>query len=126
MDVLLLAVVNEILLDQERVALNLVDSRDNSSALDDSLELQVALASLYQRNIGKLHTCSLVWLETPTARALDLGSSVTAVQREISRMHQKPKLDMLNSPFHVSTMEMLSSMTTSPSGWFPPVRGNRS
>lgn len=47
MDVLLLAVVNQILLDQKRVALNLVDSRDNSSALDDSLELWVALASCF-------------------------------------------------------------------------------
>lgn len=38
-DVLLLAVVNEVLLDEERVALNLVSSRCDTSALDDCLKL---------------------------------------------------------------------------------------
>lgn len=38
-DVLLLAVVNEILLDKERVALNLVSSWCDTSALDDCLKL---------------------------------------------------------------------------------------
>lgn len=88
MDVLLLAVVNEILLDQERVALNLVNSRHNSSALDNCLELQVVSVACFGITEGKLLTCSLVWLETPTARALDLGSSVTAVHVEVSRVHQ--------------------------------------
>jgi hypothetical protein len=46
-DVLLLAVVDEILLDKERVAFNLVDSRCNTSALDDCLELQVLLATSF-------------------------------------------------------------------------------
>jgi hypothetical protein len=51
-DVLLLAVVNEILLDQERVALNLVDSRDNSSALDNGLELRVSLVASFCASNG--------------------------------------------------------------------------
>jgi hypothetical protein len=46
-DVLLLAVVDEILLDKERVTLNLVNSRCNTSALDDCLELQVILAASF-------------------------------------------------------------------------------
>lgn len=48
MDVLFLAVVDEILLDKERVAFDLVNSRCNTSALDDCLELQVISVASFQ------------------------------------------------------------------------------
>lgn len=44
MDVLLLAVSDELRLDEERVALDLVGSRGDASALDEGLELCNVLA----------------------------------------------------------------------------------
>lgn len=52
-DVLLLAVGNELRLDEERVALDLVGSGGDASALDDSLELYILSESSF-------YTC---WLE---------------------------------------------------------------
>lgn len=96
MDALLLAVLDQVVALEDGVTLDLVGGGDDAGGLDEGLDLlpSIVAISIGSVTLGGIRTCSLRWLETPTARALDLGSLVMA--------------------FQVSTMEMPSSMSTSP------------
>lgn len=79
MDPLLLAVLNQVIALEHGVALDLVGGRDNACAINESLELQGLVSScLANSETGRIRTCSILWLETPTERALLLGSWVMA------------------------------------------------
>jgi hypothetical protein len=79
-NVLLLAVGHQVVLAEDRVALDLVDCWDDTSCLDNCLELRKVLAkqdTVVSPGLETL-TCSTVWLDTPTDRAFVLGSLVMA------------------------------------------------
>lgn len=59
-------------------------------------------------------TCSIVWLETPTERALLLGSLVMAIGGGRVSACDCNGVNRAYLPFQVSTMETSSSMITSP------------
>jgi hypothetical protein len=62
-------------------------------------------------------TCWIVKLDTPTERALLLGSFVMAVVRQVRGMsYRLLGGEVRNQPFQVSTIETPSSISTSPSG----------
>lgn len=67
------------------MALDLVSSRNDASALDEGLELSEVSTVLKERNVGS-RTCSMVWLETPTERTLFLGSLVIAIMAKYQLM----------------------------------------
>lgn len=76
-DVLLLAVLDQVVALQDGVALDLVSSGHDASAVDEGLELSAVSKVLNSCNADS-RTCSIVWLETPTERTLLLGSWVMA------------------------------------------------
>lgn len=76
---LLLAVLNQVIALEHGVALDLVGGRDNTGAFNESLELRECISyCMASSGAGRIRTCSILWLETPTERALLLGSWVIA------------------------------------------------
>lgn len=81
-DALLGAVLDQGRVGETRVALDLVGGGDDAGGRDNGLELYFYVSYLIVgvSEASERRTCSMVKLETPTARALDLGSSVMAFQ----------------------------------------------
>lgn len=76
-NVLLLAVLDQVVALENGVALDLVGGGDDTGAVDEGLELfRVSIVASHWA--AERRTCSILWLETPTARALVLGSLVMA------------------------------------------------
>lgn len=84
-NVLLLAVLDQVVALQHGVALDLVDGGNDTGAINEGLKLFKSFVSTDLRcplHVEALLTCSMVWFETPTERALLLGSLVMAIDRE--------------------------------------------
>lgn len=94
MDALLLTVLDQVVALEDGVALNLVSSGNNTSTVDDSLKL-LGMVSWCKDNLDscEVRTCSIVWLETPTERALLLGSWVIAKKRQFRAFFKRHAKD---------------------------------
>jgi hypothetical protein len=86
-DVLLLAVLDQVVALQHGVAFDLVGSGNDAGAIDEGLKLFIKVfvskASRYPFHAQGQRTCSIVWLETPTERTLLLGSLVMATKKSL-------------------------------------------
>ena len=123
MNVLLLAVRNQVVLPKERVTFDLIGSRDNTGRFDDGFKLQ-NLVSGYIWYFEATHVFDGMVRNTNRfrLRLWKFGHCCIAVSNPVLNCTGEG----FRKPFHVSTMETPSSISTSPSGSWPPVRGKRS
>lgn len=115
MDVLLLAVGDQLVTLEERVALNLVDSGDDTGAPDQGFDLWQSAKSSVDRRSPYL-------LNRVVGNTNGAGLALGQLGHGCSVSIYIPRPAYI--PFQVSTIEMLLSRTTSPpSTVLPSIRG---